>query len=115
PTERQEHLQEHLEAHTRLDRASALRHVDFEDPIEPGAAHDRAATVLRGVAIAAAEAARNDSARAVRAAGPREQLGDVAGAAGLPNAGAARRGAPPAREALAVRGGVDRLHRVSPR
>ena len=58
PSERQEHAHQHLDADAGLDRAGPLGDVELEDAVELRAAHDVAAAVLRGVAVAAPEAAR---------------------------------------------------------
>ena len=82
PSEGYQRAQQQVEAHTGLDRAPTFLHVEREDAIHVGEAQHFTAGVLRGVAVAAAEATREHAA-------PRS-----AGSSGRPplrRAGAARR------------------------
>ena len=96
---RDEQLHELLDAHPGVDRRLARLLVDLPDGGQQRHREHAAAGVLRGVAVAAAEPARQRAART----GARERLGDVIRCAGLHDLRPARRGPAPAGQQPLVR------------
>ena len=98
PTEGDDSAHQLVEAETGVGRHSACLHVEGAQGGEPGHVEHRAAGVLRGVAVAAAQAARDDTALARRLERDTDLLGD----GGPEDRGPRRGGAAPTGQQLGV-------------